>query len=67
MDKPITLLKEDFVNGLVELVNNSHLPIFVVRTCLQDACESLVDLERQQLEADRKAYAEATAEEKSKE
>lgn len=36
MDKPITMLIEEFEQNLVKVVNESKLPPFIVERCLRD-------------------------------
>ena len=59
MEKPITLRREEFVNELVKLVNDSGLPAFVLRDILRDVTVQVDNLARQQYEADKKAFGEA--------
>ena len=55
-NKPITLLREDFMNGIAVLVNQSGLPLFVVEDCLRQLLNGVSELARQQLEHDRQEY-----------
>ena len=61
MEKPLSVSREEFVDGLVNLVNNSNLPMFVVLDVLKGAVEEVKDAAARQYEQDRLAY------EKSKE
>lgn len=54
--KPATLLKEDFVQGLVDLCNNSGLPLFIVESILKDFIQDVHVASQKQLEADRVNY-----------
>ena len=36
INKPISLIKEDFTTELINLCNNSNLPLFVVEYILKD-------------------------------
>ena len=60
-NKPITLLREDFIGGVARLVNEAGLPLFVVEDCLRQLYNGVSELARQQLETDRQAYARAMA------
>lgn len=59
MEKPITIRKSDFEAALIELVNSSGLPAFVIRTALSQLDTALAALEQQQLEADLAAWSAA--------
>jgi len=58
-NKPITLLREDFINGVAMLVNQSNLPFFVIEESLKQVTNGVADLARQQLEQDRQAYQQS--------
>lgn len=57
--KPASLLKEDLVNGLVDLCNNCGLPLFVVESVLKDLIQEVNTAAQRQLEKDRAEYNEA--------
>lgn len=56
--KPLTLIKEDFMQNFAELCNNSGLPFFVIESTLKDLLQEIHMASQQQLEADRKRYNE---------
>lgn len=56
-NKPITLVREDFITGVAMLINQSGLPLFVIEDSLRQLLNSVSELARQQLEQDRQAYA----------
>ncbi len=56
MNKPITLAKADFETALIELVNNSGLPVCVIRATVADLLRVLEGLEQKQLAEDREAW-----------
>lgn len=58
-NKPITLLREDFINGVAMLVNQSNLPFFIIEESLKQITNGVADLARQQLEQDRQAYQQS--------
>lgn len=60
MEKPITLKREDFVNDLVKLVNESGLPAFVMLDIFREVILQVQNLARQEYEADKKAFEEAS-------
>lgn len=56
MEKPLSVAREDFVNALVELVNNSGLPMFVVLDVLKGATEEVKDAAARQYEQEKLEY-----------
>ena len=52
MEKPITVARQEFTQDLVNLVNNSGLPAFVMRSALAQMDQALAQLEQAQLEKD---------------
>lgn len=66
MERPLSVAREDFVNSLVELVNNSGLPMFVVLDVLKSATEEVKDAAARQYEQEKMEY-EKSKEEESKE
>lgn len=66
MNKPITILKQEFDQNLVNLINdsgNSGLPACVMKPSVANLLQLLDQLEQRQLEADQQAYAEEQARE----
>lgn len=53
MDKPITVARQEFTQALVNLVNSSGLPAFVMRQSLAQMDNALSQLEQAQLEQDK--------------
>ena len=53
MNKPITVARQEFTENLVNLVNNSGLPAFVMRSALSQIDTALAQLEAQQLAQDK--------------
>lgn len=53
MIKPITVARQEFSEALVQLVNNSGLPAFVMRQSLAQMDNALSQLEQAQLEKDK--------------
>ena len=60
-NKPITLVREDFVNGVARLINESGLPLFIVEDALRSLLNGVSELSRQQIEQHRQEYAQAMA------
>lgn len=56
MDKPITVVRQEFMDSLVELINNSGLPAFVLTPILEGMTQRVAELERQQYQSDLDAY-----------
>lgn len=58
MDKPITVARQEFTQALVNLVNSSGLPAFVMRQSLAQMDQALAQLEQAQLEQDTAQWNE---------
>lgn len=58
MDKPITVARQDFLDGMVELINGSRLPAFVVVDALESVIPALRAQAEQQYQADLAKYKE---------
>lgn len=54
--KPAILLKEDFTKKLIELCNNSGLPLFVVEYILKDVYMEVKAVVKKQYESDLAKY-----------
>lgn len=59
MDKPITVARQEFMDDLVSLINNSGLPAFILTPILEGMTRKVAELERQQYEADKASYEQA--------
>lgn len=57
-EKPITLMREDFINDIVEMCNNSGLPFFMIEDIMKNLIQEIHMAAQQQLEADKKRYKE---------
>lgn len=57
MQKPITIIREELKNNIVELINNSNLPAFIVGDIVEKILFECRKLEQQQYEQDKKNYA----------
>jgi hypothetical protein len=55
-NKPITILREDFINGMIELCNNSGLPFFIIEDVLKGMLQEAHNASVKQLEDDKKRY-----------
>ena len=56
MEKPVTLVVEDFLNDLVDLCNGSGLPFFIIENVLKDFTYENYIASQKQLEAYRIQY-----------
>ena len=56
--KPITLIRQEFVDALVEEINNCQLPMFVIEPILQDLLDQVRVMAQKQYEADKSQYEE---------
>lgn len=56
MDKPITLVYEDFKSDIAELINNSGLPPFVLESVVKDFLAEIHDVAERQYEYDKEQY-----------
>jgi hypothetical protein len=56
MDKPITVMRQEFVNALVGVVNNSGLPAYVMSPILESVTRKVIELEENQYQSDLKAW-----------
>ena len=63
MNKPITVIYEDFKQGLTNLINNSGLPAFMIEPILQDYLEEVRMVAKQQYQSDKVQYEEALSKE----
>lgn len=67
MNKPITILREEYVNKIVTVSNESALPAFVKLDVLEKVCEQLRKLAREEYAKDVSEYQNASADEERKE
>ena len=56
MDKPQTLVYEELKSGIVEQINKSGLPFFVVEYILKDFLAEVHEASKQQCEYDKQQY-----------
>lgn len=57
--KPITLVREELIKNLIELINSQQLPMFVIESILKDLLDEVHNLNIKQTEEDKKKYQEA--------
>lgn len=63
-NKPATLLKEDFEQGLINLCNSSGLPFFVMEYILKDLYLEVKALAQKQYKTDFEMYKQLNEEDK---
>lgn len=56
MDKPFSILCEEFRQGLTNLINNSCLPPFVIESVLKNYTNEINSLVRNQYQIDKAKY-----------
>lgn len=66
MNKPLTVAYEDFGKAVLDLIDNSGLPLFVVHQALNTISASLTSAEKREFEQNRKMYEESQKEENEK-
>ena len=59
--KPITVVRQEFIEKLVADVNNCGLPLFVVEPILKDLLNEVSAAVKQQYETDRAQYEQQLA------
>lgn len=62
MNKPLTVARQEFVDGLVELINSSALPAFIIREVIAKTDVELAKVEQTQYEQEKKAWEESQTE-----
>lgn len=54
--KPITVVRQEFAEKLINEVNECQLPLFVVEPILQDLLDAVKSAARKQYEVDKAQY-----------
>ena len=54
--KPMSLVRQEFIDRLIDNINNCNLPLFVIEPILQDMLASVKVAAQQQYEADKAQY-----------
>lgn len=62
MDKPLTVARAEFIESLVNLINDAKMPAFIIRGCFEEVLPSIRELENNQYMADLKQYKEGQEE-----
>ena len=56
--KPVTLIRQEFIDTLVDEINNCQLPMFVFEPILQDLLDQVRTAAQKQYESDKRQYEE---------
>lgn len=56
--KPMSVARAEFINSLMNLINNSELPLFVTESVLKDVYNEVRVVAQKQYEIDYKAYSD---------
>lgn len=64
IQKPITIIKQEFTEGLVKYINESSLPPFVIEYILKDIINEVHLASVQQLKFDTERYQKQISENK---
>lgn len=57
--KPLSVAKEEFVNTLTDLINNSPLPRFIIESVLKDMYADMKVIARKEYEIDKRHYEDS--------
>lgn len=60
--KPVTLVRQEFINDITKLINESSLPAFVIEDILEKILKQVHDLTNIQYEQEKKRYEELISE-----
>ena len=55
-EKPITVVRQEFIDGLINHVNNSSLPLFVIEPILRDIYMEVKAMSQKQYESEKMQY-----------
>lgn len=56
LKKPMSVIRQEFIEHLVDDINNCQLPLFVVEPILQDMLNLVKTAAKQQYEAEKTQY-----------
>jgi hypothetical protein len=65
LNKPITIVRAEFISNLTNLINNSNLPLFVVEPILKDMYLEVKSVMQKQYEYDLANYNQSKQEQLS--
>lgn len=63
--KPATLARRELIDKLVEVINESQLPMFVITPILEDLLAEVKSVEQKEYEADKAQYEQQLAQAKT--
>lgn len=66
MQKPITVAKQEFTEILVDMINESKLPLIIIEPIIKNLLEELQEGIKLQTDADRAAYIKYLEEQEKK-
>lgn len=61
IQKPLTVLRDEFLNSIMDLCNNAGLPYFVIEGMLKDIIADVHTASIRQQQSERAAYERALA------
>lgn len=56
--KPMSVMRQEFIEQLVDDINNCNLPMFVIEPILQDTLNMVRSVAQKQYEAEKTKYEE---------
>lgn len=66
IQKPISIVREEFISQLIEIINQVHLPAFIIEAVLKDLYLESKSMAKRQLEMDKEMYNQALQANKEK-
>ena len=66
LNKPVTIVRAEFISSLAELINGSPLPPFIIEPILKDVYLEVKNAAQKQYELDVKQYEHNINESKNK-
>lgn len=63
MNKPVSMIYEEFKQELADLINNSNLPVFVIEPILQNYLIEIKEVAKKQYYIDKAQYEKSLLEE----
>ena len=61
VQKPITIVRAEFISNLINLINTSKLPLFIIEPILKDVYFEVKDGAQKQYESDVARYNQLNA------
>ena len=56
IEKPITIIRQEFIDNISNDINNSNLPLFIIEPILKDVYLEIKTLSQKQYEIDKEEY-----------